>query len=116
MEKETERYNFIQKTAGLTKKDFAESLGLSKAMDYQISTGMLKPSREVLERLSSIYNVNLNWFLLGEGSPFETERADIRLLDQEAAAGQGMEIQDYAEEKTLKLPGPSSAPIARKTS
>jgi SOS-response transcriptional repressor LexA len=104
MENERDRFNFIQKTTGLTKKGFAESLGLSKALGYQISAGLLKPSREALEKLSSIYNVNLNWFLLGEGSPFETEKAVIKLLDQEAAAGQGMEIQGYAEEKTLKLP------------
>jgi SOS-response transcriptional repressor LexA len=104
MENEAERFNFVQKTTGLTKKDFAESLGLSKAMGYQISAGLLKPSREVLEKLSSVYEVNLNWFLLGDGSPFETDKAVIMLLDQEAAAGQGMEIQDYAEEKVLKLP------------
>jgi SOS-response transcriptional repressor LexA len=104
MENERERFNFIQKNTGLTKKDFAESLGISKAMGYQISRGMLKPSRETLGKLSSIYRVNLNWFLLGEGSPFETEKVSIKLLDQEAAAGRGMEIQDYAEEKTLKLP------------
>jgi SOS-response transcriptional repressor LexA len=104
METEEERYNFLQKSSGLSKLEFARSLGVSKERGYSLSKGIYHASREVLERLSSIYNVNLNWFLLGEGSPFETEKADIRLLDQAVAAGRGMEIQDYTEEKTLKLP------------
>lgn len=115
IENERERFNFIQKTTGLTKKGFAESLGLSKALGYQISTGMLKPSRETLEKLSSIYNVNLNWFLLGEGSPFETEKAFIKLLHQEAAAGQGREVEDYVEEETLKLPRSLISPYRSET-
>jgi SOS-response transcriptional repressor LexA len=104
METEEERYNFLQESSGLSKLEFARSLGVSKERGYSLSKGIYHASREVLEKLSAKYNVNLNWFLLGEGSPFETEKADIRLMDQEAAAGRGMEIQDYTEEKALKLP------------
>jgi hypothetical protein len=57
----------IQHKSGLTAKAFAESLGLSKAMGYQISRGLLKPSRAVLEKLSQSYHVNLHWFLTGKG-------------------------------------------------
>ncbi|GHV92917.1 hypothetical protein AGMMS50268_34200 [Spirochaetia bacterium] len=104
METEVERYNFLQKSSGLSKLEFARSLGASKERGYSLSKGIYRASREILEKLSAKYNVSLNWFLLGEGSPFETEKADIKLLDQEAARGRGMEIQDYAEEKSLKLP------------
>jgi len=65
---EADRFNLVQQASGLSKKDFAESLGISKAMGYQVSTGMLKPSREVMDSLSRIYNVNLHWFLTGSGS------------------------------------------------
>ena len=87
METEADRYNIVQQGSGLSKKGFAESLGISKAMGYQIATGLLKPSREVMEALCQIYNVNLHWFLTGEGSPcIEDDTVRIELLDQEAAA------------------------------
>ena len=101
---EAQRYNFIREKSGRSKKDFAESLGLSLSMSYQISSGRLKPPRELLERLSSRYDVNLHWFLTGEGpSGLESETVEIELLDQEAAAGQGREIQDYIEKQYIPL-------------
>jgi transcriptional regulator with XRE-family HTH domain len=60
MRNEAERYNFIRQKSGLTAKAFAESPGISKAMGYQISRDLLKPSMAVLERLSQVYHVNLH--------------------------------------------------------
>ncbi|MDR1099752.1 MAG: helix-turn-helix domain-containing protein [Treponema sp.] len=66
----------------MTAKAFAESLGLSKAMGYQISRGLLKPSGAVLGRLSQAYHVNLHWFLTGEGSSgLDPEMVEIELLE-----------------------------------
>jgi SOS-response transcriptional repressor LexA len=110
MQTEAERFNFIQKESGLNKKDFAASLGLSKAMGFQISSSRLKPSREVLERLSSVYSVNLNWLILGKGEPTAEEDAAIELFEQQAAAGRGREVEDYAEKQTLKIPRSLIAP------
>jgi phage repressor protein C with HTH and peptisase S24 domain len=104
METEGERYTFIQKQSGLTKKDFAGSLGLSKSMGFQIATGRLKPSRPVLEKLADAYQVNLNWFVCGKGAPPGSDEAVIELVDQEAAAGQGREIDDYAGKQALRVP------------
>jgi len=105
METEANRYNFIQQYSGLSKKDFAESLGISKAMGYQISTGMLKPSRAVMETLSKAYNVNLHWFITGRGiSNYDPETAEIELYDQEAAAGLGREVQGHPEKSYFNLP------------
>ena len=88
MPKEAERYNFILEKSGLSKKDFAESIGLSLSMNYQISSGRLKPPRDLLEKLSAVHKVNLHWFITGEGSPgIEIDTVLIELLDQEATAG-----------------------------
>jgi hypothetical protein len=58
-------------------------------MGYQISTGIIKPSRDVLDALSKTYNVNLQWFITGSGSSnYDPDYAEIELYDQEAAAGQ----------------------------
>ncbi|MCL2042596.1 MAG: XRE family transcriptional regulator [Treponema sp.] len=111
MASEADRYNIIQQGSGLSKKDFAESLGLSKAMGYQISTGMLKPSREVMEALRQTYNVNLHWFLTGIGSSgYDPDTVLIELLDQEAAAGQGKEVDSYIEKRTFQVPRSLIAP------
>jgi len=93
-----ERYNLIREKSGLSKKDFAESLGLSFSMNYQISTGRIKPPRDVLERLASVHKVNLHWFLTGKG-PYglNSDIVEIELYEQEAAAGYGREVEDYIE-------------------
>jgi len=101
---ETERYNQIREKKGLSKKDFAESLGLSFSMNYQISSGRIKLPRELLEKLSQVHNVNLHWFLTGQGqSGLESDTTEIELLDQEAAAGQGREIGGYIEKQYIPI-------------
>ena len=105
METEADRYNLVQQTSGLSKKDFAESLGLSKAMGYQVSTGLLKPSRELMDALSKTYNVNLHWFITGKGnSNYDSENAAIELFEQEAAAGRGRDAEDYPEKSYFNIP------------
>jgi SOS-response transcriptional repressor LexA len=102
---EAERYNLIREKSGLSKKDFAESLGLSMAMGFQISTGRIRPSREVMERLSSVYNVNLHWFITGKGgSGYDPDTVEIELLEQEAAAGPGRDTADYPGNRGFRVP------------
>ena len=101
---ETERYNKIREKTGLSKKDFADSLGLSFSMNYQISSGRIKLPRDLLDRLAQVHNINLHWFLTGQGqSGLESDTAEIELLDQEAAAGQGREIADYIEKRYIPI-------------
>ena len=102
---ETKRYNLVREKSGLSKKDYAESLGLSLSMSYQISTGRIKLPRELLERLSSTYNVNLHWFITGNGSSgFDSETVEIELYEQEAAAGRGREAGDHPEKSHFNIP------------
>ncbi|MCL2244032.1 MAG: transcriptional regulator [Treponema sp.] len=111
METEAARYIFIQQGSGLSKKNFAESLGISKAMGYQISTGLLKPSREVMEAMRRTYNINLHWFLTGIGnSGFDPDTVEIELLDQLAAAGTGREVDAYIEKRVFQVPRSLIAP------
>jgi SOS-response transcriptional repressor LexA len=101
---EAERYNFVREKSRLSKKDFGDSLGLSKSMNYQISSGRVKLPRDLLDRLSHIYNVNLHWFLTGEGqSGLDNSTVEIELFAQEAAAGQGRDIQDYIEKQYIPV-------------
>jgi len=75
MGNEAERYRIIQEKSGLSKAAFAESIGISRAHYYHIETGRQNPPKDVLERLSSVYNVNLNWLIHGKGEYSESKRA-----------------------------------------
>jgi SOS-response transcriptional repressor LexA len=108
---EAERYNIIREKSGLSKKDFAGSLGLSVSMNWQIAAGRLRFPRNLLNRLADTYNVNLHWFLTGKGpSGLDMDTVEIELLDQEAAAGQGKEAEDYAERRHFQIPRSLIAP------
>jgi len=101
---ETERFNQIREKTGLSKKDFADSLGLSFSMNYQISSGKIKLPRDMLGKLAQTHKVNLHWFLTGEGqSGLEENTVDIELFEQEAAAGRGREIADYIEKQYIPI-------------
>ena len=101
---ETKRFNFIREKSGLSKKDFADSLGLSLSMSYQISSGRIKLPRDLLDRLAAIHNVNLHWYLTGNGqSGLDPDTAEIELYEQEAAAGQGREIEGYMEKRYIPI-------------
>ena len=105
MKNEAERYNFVQEQSGLSKQDFAKSIGLIKSHGSLIGTGRQKLSRETMQTLSRLYSVNLHWFLTGEGnSGLEPDTAPIELFDQEAAAGPGRETEDYAEKQHFQVP------------
>jgi SOS-response transcriptional repressor LexA len=102
---EAEKYTLIQERSGLSKKDFAESLGLSKEQGSMLSRGKYKPTREVLNQLAHQYHVDLNWFIAGDGAEGAmTGTAAIELISQAAAAGRGMEIEDYPESQMIAVP------------
>jgi phage repressor protein C with HTH and peptisase S24 domain len=104
MKNEAERYKFILTHSGLSKTAFAESIGISRSHNYHLEKGTQKPPREVLERLATVYNVNLNWLIHGKGqSGLDAEAVEIELLEQEAAAGQGREIEDYIEKRYIPI-------------
>lgn len=60
----------------LSKKKFAEQLGLSQGnvSDWFNRPGY-RPSIDALKRISETYNVNLNWLITGEGEMFNNVRA-----------------------------------------
>jgi phage repressor protein C with HTH and peptisase S24 domain len=108
-----ERYALVRSRSGLTKKAFAESLGIHPVVSGDIELGKRDPSRDVLVRLARVYGVDLTWLLTGanpdqshSGIPTrDDDEGPVALVDyvrQEAAAGRGVEIEDNAE--TVRLP------------
>jgi SOS-response transcriptional repressor LexA len=102
---EAEKYLYIQARTGLSKKEFAESLGLSKEQGCMIGRGKYRPSREALKKLAQVYNVDLNWFI--NNSDAVGSRgvlAEIELIEQKAAAGRGIDIDEYADRRLISVP------------
>ncbi|ULQ59555.1 helix-turn-helix domain-containing protein [Brucepastera parasyntrophica] len=95
------RYASVRFNAGLSKKAFAESLGIHPVVSGDIELGKRDPSREVLVRLASVYGVDINWLLTGDPAGRTSANlpgedgpvAYIDFIDQEASAGRGVEIE-----------------------
>jgi len=64
------RFAYIREKTGLNKKKFADELGVNQSVSGDIELGHREPSREVLVKLATIYNVDINWLLTGIGEPF----------------------------------------------
>jgi SOS-response transcriptional repressor LexA len=109
MRNETDRFLYTLKQSGLSQTAFGASLGMSKSQMSHILSGRTRLSREVLEKLVQKYRVNLHWFITGEepskGYPQEEpEYAFVELVNQEAAAGRGIYIEDYPETSAIPVP------------
>lgn len=101
------RYASIRYRLKLSKKAFAESLGIHPVVSGDIELGKRDPSRDVLVRLAHVYKIDINWLLTGHSSVYRNEDslysdpsehiAHIRFVRQEAAAGRGVDIEDNPE-------------------
>jgi len=101
-----ERFVEIRKREGLTQLAMAESLGISKTYISLIESNAREASRDVLNRFSALYDVDLNWFFFGKGSSdkiLDSENISIPFILQEAAAGRGIEINDYQEKTNISV-------------
>ena len=116
-----ERFAMIRFRSGLSKKAFAESLGIHPVVSGDIELGKREPSREVLVKLARAYGVDITWLLTG-AAPQSASLAsgpdgtgsgafvEIEFVRQEAAAGRGAEIDDYAETARFPVPRDFIAP------
>ena len=107
-----QRYGQVRQKSALTRKSFAESLGIHPVVSGDIELGKREPSREVLVRLAEVYGVDINWLLTGRAAaagacPDESggpALVQIALYDQEAAAGRGAEVHQEAAAFSLPVP------------
>jgi SOS-response transcriptional repressor LexA len=100
IENEAKRLKEVLSRSGMSARQFSEKLGISEGQMSNILKGKRRPSREVLDKLVDYFAVDLNWLLRGETE----DVVYIDFINQEAAAGHGMEIDEYAEKKTIAVP------------
>lgn len=67
----------------ISAQKFADSLNVSRGSIVQYETGKRKPSYEFIEALHNVYNVNLNWFVSGQGEMFiGQDKTDHTKIDE----------------------------------
>jgi len=102
------RYASIRFKSRLSKKAFAESLGIHPVVSGDIELGKRDPSRDVLVRLVKAYGIDINWLLTGQGAVSGRGDGDgqvvhIDFVRQEAAAGRGVNIEENPEVTSLPV-------------
>jgi len=98
------RFADIRKLKNINKKRFADTLGINQSVAGDIELGYREPSRDVLTKLASVYDVNINWLLTGEGEMLlsklgqevakTAEGYKVPLLKQKVSCGPGLNWED----------------------
>lgn len=108
METQGDRFRIIRERLGLSKQEFARTLSIPPSLESIIESGQRRASLDVLYRLDSVHHVNLNWFISGTGETLipepPTDSVEITHVLQEAAAGRGVEIEEWSQLHTISVP------------
>jgi transcriptional regulator with XRE-family HTH domain len=67
----------IRKKSSLSQLKFAEKLGKTRALIAQIETYKSQPTIDLLVKIVSIFNTNLDWLILGNGNMYATKNYKI---------------------------------------
>lgn len=60
----------------LSAQKLADKIGSTQVSVSNYETGKRKPSYEFMEALYKVYNVNLNWFVSGQGEMFNGQNKE----------------------------------------
>lgn len=77
---------------GLSQSDLAKSLGVHVVQYGNYERGINKPSCDILEKLASIHNININYLLTGKGAMFITPDLEKDLIKFTVPAGSNVLI------------------------
>ena len=83
-----ERIKMLRNSLGFNQKGFAARLNTSVTTLSQYENGWTKPGFEFLFYLTTIFNVNLNYVVRGEGEPFIPRRVDPQRVGERKPFGE----------------------------
>lgn len=78
-----QRISQIRKGKKLKQDEFAVAIGYSKQHISYIETGRLNPSNELIQKISSVFGVNIDWLMTGKGEQYSD---CVDQLDEELIA------------------------------
>ena len=68
----------------LSAQKLADKIGSTQVSVSNYETGKYKPSYEFIEALHNVLNVNLNWFVSGQGEMFNgQDKTDLNQIDED---------------------------------
>lgn len=108
MKGETQRLRDIRSALELAQKEFASRLNISASRLSNYLSGSRDIPFEVLTQLSSIFNVNLNWLITGEGEMFNRANLQQVMRQLEDAAQVQVELK-RAESVRIPIVGSIAA-------
>lgn len=65
------RFKEIRKILNKSQKEISQELDVSQSVISDIERGILNLSYDITTKLIKLYNINLNWLFIGEGSMFK---------------------------------------------
>jgi len=66
-----ERIKQLRSALGLSQQEIADKLGILVTTVSKYERGVMTPSTNFYLKLKEMFNVNLNWLIIGEGEMFE---------------------------------------------
>lgn len=94
----SKRIKGIREKANMSQQEFGKYLGVSRDVIGNIEYGRVAPKEPFLSLLCSVFNINMNWLLTGEGESTD-ENLEMRKNIDEAIKILGSllpELQEYA--------------------
>ena len=70
MDNFSKRLKKIRHELNVTQNDFAKACDVKLTAISKYETGLVKPGFDMLYKIASVYNINLNWLILGIGDMF----------------------------------------------
>ncbi len=72
------RLKDLRKALKISQGDIAKALNVSPVTISRYETEVMSPSLDIIQRIISVYNINANWLITGEGSMFMGEDEPCR--------------------------------------
>ena len=63
-----DRLRYMRNDLQLTVNEVITNIGIKQGYYSKLENSLLKPSRNILEKISTVYNVSSDWILYGTGS------------------------------------------------
>ena len=70
MDNFSKRLKKLRQELNITQNDFARACDVKLTAISKYETGLVKPGFDMLYKIATVYNINLNWLILGIGEIF----------------------------------------------
>lgn len=96
------RIKEIRKDNGLTQKEFADKISVSRPFISRIEADKEKPSESLMKLISATFGIELDWIMQGTGYKYSQLKTTNQILQNiDSLALEGLNKIDFAEWSSL---------------